>query len=105
MTLEPFDHLAFGDVYRPVERHVFEEMRDALLRVGFVERTRGDTHADRRVPARGLVLHNRVTQTVGERAVNNPCISIEVACFLDEGGLALRYGRSRRGDGGHQHTG
>ena len=65
VTLEPLDHLALGDVDRPVESHVFEKMRDALLGIGLVERTGGDAHADRRIAARGLILHHRVAQTVG----------------------------------------
>ena len=62
---EQLDHLALGDVDRPVKSHVFEKMRDALLGIGLVERTGGDAHADRRIAARGLILHHRVAQTVG----------------------------------------
>ncbi len=68
MALEYLDHLVFGHPPGALEIHVLQEVRDALLGVGFHQRSGVIAHAQGGLAGGGGVAHDGVAHAVAEHA-------------------------------------
>ena len=69
LALEDLDHLAFGHVGRPVERHMLDEVGEAALVVALADRAELEAEPERRAVLRRLVALDRIAHAVGQHAV------------------------------------
>ncbi len=78
LPFEHLDHLAFGYVGRPVERHMFDEVSEATFVFGFPDGAESDleTHGRRAFGRR--IAHDRIFHAVGQRAVSDRGIGSNV---------------------------
>ena len=83
VALQHVDHLAARHMGRAVERHVFQEVGQALLLGRFVQRAGMDAQAQRGLAAGRGVLHHHIAQAVGQGPKPHPRIRRQV-------GIALR---------------
>ena len=83
-TLENLDERAGWEFRAAVERHVLEEMGDTALGLGFVEGTGVDLEAERGAVLRLGVFEQSVAKTVGQSAVADGGIRLEVARSVGE---------------------
>ena len=63
--LQRFDELAFRDMVRFVERHMFDEVGEAALLVAFADRAESEAQPDRRRALGRRVAHHRIFHAVG----------------------------------------
>ena len=66
-----FEHMhdfAIGNVGAAAKRHVFQIMRQPLLLIALFQRTRPDPQPHRHAIGRRVVVHDRIAQTIGQRA-------------------------------------
>ena len=73
-----------GVMFGAIENHVLEEMGDTALGLGFVEGTGVDLEAERGAVLRLGVFEQSVAETVGQSAVADGGIGLEVARGVGE---------------------
>jgi hypothetical protein len=75
-------HITIGDVPAAAKGHVFEEMGQPLFLVPLDNRARSDPHAHGHAIAGRLIMHDRVTQPIGQRAEHNRAIGLAPGVIL-----------------------
>ena len=98
---QPLKHgeqIAFGNIGRTVEGHVFNEMGRAVLRIGFLAAADFDGEADRRLAHRIGVALKCVAHSIRQHAENDIGIGRDVGARYPPGRDAgrRRNGRARR---------
>ena len=68
MALQDLDHLALGHVFGAIKGHVLKKMRQALLGIGFHERSRIESEADRGLAGGGGVFAQGIAHAIVQRA-------------------------------------
>jgi hypothetical protein len=95
--LEKFDDGAGRIVRGAIEGHVFEEVGEAALVIGLVERTGEDDEAEAGAFLGLVVGEDDVMQAVGEFAEAGSGVRFQIAAFVSEAGRLGRRGGEERG--------
>ena len=89
VALQNGDHLALGHVLRSVERHMLDEVGEALFLIGLGDRAEVDRHADRSAVLGRVVLLNGVFHAVGQHAEGDRRIGRHIGQRCAPAGCAI----------------
>ena len=87
LAFEKFDHLAFGDVGRSVEGHVFDEMGESQFVVFFIDPSHIDAEPHDDGILRRFVVHDGIAHAVFEDPVSNRSVGCDIVNRQPPGGF------------------